>query len=302
MKAFDGRLEGLRDQKVLDKKRRRRRRFPRPRDGEPAVEGGIRRRLGRRLRRPRRKPPRGSRRGGSIPRIRSLAASQYRSCSTWRRSRSPTRSAWPVIHEAQLESLRFEMFSPAPIYPDWRSQKSPAQLEQDVAEMGPSDPFLKMFLDGRTPKEAADDTGEGHEAVRSRVPQEAGGGRRSGGGRIQRSDDRAGAEARSAAARAHQVDGGQCPERRAARRRADRKGALRGLRQDALSRCHVYAAPLLRPGKGLPDERYPGAFEDHVLRPVRPRRRASISRGRGTCPRATTRAETSWTSRRRSIS
>ena len=70
--------------------------------------------------------------------------------------KKPDAQRLPDFHEAQLESLRYEMFSPAPIYSGLEIAKIAGQLEQDVAEMGPNDPFLKIFLDGRSPKEAAE--------------------------------------------------------------------------------------------------------------------------------------------------
>ena len=270
VKAYDGRLKGLRDKNVWDTKRK----------DEEAFRAAVMA-----------KPQWKAAYGGAwdqIAQAEKKAATRLK--EQWFHStgsdlvglanniveyvaeiKKPDAQRLPDFHEAQLESLRYEMFSPAPIYPGLEIAKIAGQLEQDVAEMGPNDPFLKIFLDGRSPKEAAESAGERHEAVRSRVPQEAGGWRRSGGGGIGRSDDRTGAEARSAAARAHQMDGGQCPERGAARRRADRKGPFRGVWQEHVSRCHVHAAAFLRAGEGLPDERYPGAVEDHILRPLRPR-------------------------------
>ena len=70
--------------------------------------------------------------------------------------KKPDAQRLPGFHEAQLESLRFEMFSPAPIQPGLEIAKLSGQLEQNVAELGPNDPFLKIFLDGRTPQEAAE--------------------------------------------------------------------------------------------------------------------------------------------------
>src|SRR5579872_1966366 len=70
--------------------------------------------------------------------------------------RKPDAQRLPGFHEAQLESLRYEMFSPAPIYPGMETARIAGQLEQDVAEMGASDPFLKILLNGRTPKQVAE--------------------------------------------------------------------------------------------------------------------------------------------------
>jgi hypothetical protein len=70
--------------------------------------------------------------------------------------KKPDAERLPGFHEAQLESLRFEMFSPAPIYPGLEIAKIGGQLEQDVAEMGATDAFLKTILGGRNPQEAAE--------------------------------------------------------------------------------------------------------------------------------------------------
>ncbi|MGA2271462.1 MAG: S46 family peptidase [Bryobacteraceae bacterium] len=58
-------------------------------------------------------------------------------------------------HESQLDSLRYRMFSPAPIYPALEIARLAGALQDSLAELGPNDPFLKIVLDGRTPKEAA---------------------------------------------------------------------------------------------------------------------------------------------------
>lgn len=68
----------------------------------------------------------------------------------------PDAERLPDFHEAQLESLRYTMFSPAPIYPGLEIAAMAGQLEQDVAEMGPDDPFLKIVLNGHSPKQAAE--------------------------------------------------------------------------------------------------------------------------------------------------
>ncbi len=69
--------------------------------------------------------------------------------------KKPDANRLPGFHEAQLESLRYRMLSPAPIYPGMEIARIAGALEQDVAEMGAADPFLKMVLDSRTPKQAA---------------------------------------------------------------------------------------------------------------------------------------------------
>src|SRR6202011_3215015 len=69
--------------------------------------------------------------------------------------KKPDAARLPGFHEAQLESLRYRMLSPAPIYPEMEIARIAGALEQDVAEMGAADPFLKIALNGRTPKQAA---------------------------------------------------------------------------------------------------------------------------------------------------
>ncbi len=58
-------------------------------------------------------------------------------------------------HEAQLDSLRFNLFSPAPIYPEFEIARMTASLDQALQELGPDDPFVKIVLNGRSPKDVA---------------------------------------------------------------------------------------------------------------------------------------------------
>jgi hypothetical protein len=58
-------------------------------------------------------------------------------------------------HDSQLDSFRFELDSAAPIYKDMEIARITGALEQDLKEMGPQDPYVKMVLDGKTPHEAA---------------------------------------------------------------------------------------------------------------------------------------------------
>jgi len=58
-------------------------------------------------------------------------------------------------HESQLDSLKYDMYSPAPIYAAFEIARITGALEDSLAELGPNDPFLRIVLDGRTPKEAA---------------------------------------------------------------------------------------------------------------------------------------------------
>ena len=59
------------------------------------------------------------------------------------------------FHDSQLESLRLRLFSPAPIYPEMEIARMTSALEAGVEELGANDPWIKAVLDGRTPKDAA---------------------------------------------------------------------------------------------------------------------------------------------------
>ncbi len=61
------------------------------------------------------------------------------------------------FHEAQLASLRFRMFSPAPVYPGLEEALLASGLERSLTTLGADDPFVKAVLQGRTPAEVAHD-------------------------------------------------------------------------------------------------------------------------------------------------
>jgi hypothetical protein len=69
--------------------------------------------------------------------------------------KKPDGERLPGFHEAQLESLRYMMFSPAPVYPALEIARMTGALELDLKEVGPEDPFLKIALDGKSPHDAA---------------------------------------------------------------------------------------------------------------------------------------------------
>lgn len=59
-------------------------------------------------------------------------------------------------HESQLESLRLALFSPAPLYPEMEIARITGALELDLAEAGPNDPWVKLVLGGKSPREVAE--------------------------------------------------------------------------------------------------------------------------------------------------
>jgi len=69
--------------------------------------------------------------------------------------KKPDGERLPGFHEAELDSLRFRLFSAAPIYPAMEIARITGALELDLAELGPGDPFLKAVFGGRAPNDAA---------------------------------------------------------------------------------------------------------------------------------------------------
>ncbi len=59
------------------------------------------------------------------------------------------------FHEAQLDSLKVRLFSPAPVYPEMDIARMTSALTADLKELGTDDAWLKAVLDGRTPEQAA---------------------------------------------------------------------------------------------------------------------------------------------------
>jgi hypothetical protein len=58
-------------------------------------------------------------------------------------------------HDSQLDSLRFRLFSPAPIYPGYDAAMLEGALQLGLEELSANDPFIKAVLGGRTPAEVA---------------------------------------------------------------------------------------------------------------------------------------------------
>jgi len=69
--------------------------------------------------------------------------------------KKPDGDRLPGYHDSQLDSLKFQLFSKAPIYTDMEIARVAGALELDLAEVGPNDPFLRIVLNGKAPKEVA---------------------------------------------------------------------------------------------------------------------------------------------------
>lgn len=59
------------------------------------------------------------------------------------------------FHESQLESLKFALLSPAPMYPEMDEMVMADALEESLEELGPDDPFIKAVIGGRRPADVA---------------------------------------------------------------------------------------------------------------------------------------------------
>jgi Peptidase S46 len=59
------------------------------------------------------------------------------------------------FHESQLESLRFRLLSPAPLYPELEIALLTDSLQESLEQLGLDDAFVKAALQGRAPVEVA---------------------------------------------------------------------------------------------------------------------------------------------------
>ncbi len=69
----------------------------------------------------------------------------------------PNDKRYEEYRDSSLESLKFRLFSPAPIYPDMEEFFLTRTLEDAVKELGPNDEFVRAALGGREPAQVAKD-------------------------------------------------------------------------------------------------------------------------------------------------
>jgi hypothetical protein len=67
----------------------------------------------------------------------------------------PDAQRLPGYQESQLESLRFSLLSPAPVYPEMDRALLASWLEDGRAALGPDHPYIKLVLGGRQPADVA---------------------------------------------------------------------------------------------------------------------------------------------------
>ena len=63
--------------------------------------------------------------------------------------------------DSQIESLKFSLFSPAPLYPGMEEVLLANTLQESLEELGAADPFVKAALNGRSPAEVAKEIASG---------------------------------------------------------------------------------------------------------------------------------------------
>ncbi len=87
-------------------------------------------------------------------RLAGLAANVVRYAAE---TEKPNDKRFEEYRDSNLESLRFQMFSPAPIYPDLDAVTLATQLTDALEALGPEDPCVKLALGGRPPADVAND-------------------------------------------------------------------------------------------------------------------------------------------------
>jgi hypothetical protein len=155
LKAFGGMLEGLRDPSLIAKKQQDEAEFRRLVSNNPAwkkaygsawdeLATAAKNYLGLM------KPFRYRRLTGSSMANLALRVVQYVA-----EVKKPDGVRLDGFHDAQLESTRFELFSPAPLYAGMEEVLLANTLQEAVDELGSDDPYVRAVLGGRTPAEVA---------------------------------------------------------------------------------------------------------------------------------------------------
>ena len=75
--------------------------------------------------------------------------------------RKPDAERLNGYHDSQLEELKFYLFSPAPVYPEFEEALLTFSLQDSLDQLGPNDPWIKTVLAGRTPTQVASEVMKG---------------------------------------------------------------------------------------------------------------------------------------------
>lgn len=156
-KAYTGQYEGLRDKVLMDKKRQDEAEFralvaKNPEWQKAYGDAWDEIAKAEQQRREIYKPFRYRRLGSSFSKLYELAATivQYAA-----EVKKPDAEREDGFHDAQLESLKLVLFSPAPAYPQLEERLLADALQESLEVLGSDDPFIKAALNGRTPAEVA---------------------------------------------------------------------------------------------------------------------------------------------------
>jgi hypothetical protein len=153
-KAYDGRLLGLQDKKLMEKKQKEEAEFQAKVNGNAELKkqyGGAWTGVEQAIDKAR-------------PRIKEqfnrsldsqLGMLAINLVTYVAEIKKPDADRLPGFHDSQLDSLKLRLFSPAPVYPEFEIVRMTGALEADEKAMGPDDPWVKAVLNGKTPKEAA---------------------------------------------------------------------------------------------------------------------------------------------------
>jgi hypothetical protein len=161
LKAYDGRAQGLADKNLIDKMQKDETSFRAQVAGNPAWQQAY---------------------GGAWDAIAQAEVKHREMAKTFRFYSVRASRLWGMAlaivqyvaevkkpdgvrlegyHDSQLESLRFRLFSPAPVYPGFEKAMLQEGLQLSLEALGPDDPFMKAVLGGRSPADVATESVEG---------------------------------------------------------------------------------------------------------------------------------------------
>ncbi len=155
LKALSGEARGLADPAIVEKKQREEREFRAKIEAHPewrAAYGSAWDDIARAQARARELYPAfrfRALRGSSLAGV-ALAIVRYAE-----ETAKPDAERADGFHEAQLDSLRFSLLSPAPQYVERDIPVLADALQQSLEELGPTDPFMRAVLGGRSPGDVA---------------------------------------------------------------------------------------------------------------------------------------------------
>ena len=75
--------------------------------------------------------------------------------------KKPNGERLPAYQDANLESTKFRLFSPAPVYTELEEVQLADGLQESFEKLGADDPFIKIVLDGKAPADVARDLVKG---------------------------------------------------------------------------------------------------------------------------------------------